>query len=138
MPRKSLAELTVVPVTTGRVGLKTLHKLRVAEQKVFDYVTRNHRHLVEIDVPLLECFCVAQARMVTKGPHKIAEFDKLARIVTNMATKLRLSPQSRIDPEKASRRYSGSKPAAVVRNKNPWVDNEESDDSEEETASEEN
>jgi hypothetical protein len=96
--RPSAAHLSVVKSTaTGtRPSLTPLEPLTTAERKIFDLMVKENAHLRPADIPLLMTFARASA-----GSFKdlsAADFDKLARVAASLATKLRLTPQSRVNP----------------------------------------
>lgn len=129
MPRASKVSLTVVPVhelDKHRKVLAPASKLRADERVVFDLIATNNVHLTKLDVPLMEAYAIASARVSTKGRSlKIADLDKNVRMLMLLATKLRITPQSRIDPEKLSRHMKNA-----VRNKGVWENNAAEEDDE--------
>ena len=135
MPRQSKDEKSLLKVVVlqneldkRRAVLSPVSKLRVPERAIFDLIATNNLHLSKLDVPLIEAFAIASARVSAKGRTlKIAELDKNVRMLMMLATKLRITPQSRIDPEKLSRHLKNT-----VKNKGTWEndDAEESDDEE--------
>ncbi|MBR1276104.1 hypothetical protein [Bradyrhizobium sp. AUGA SZCCT0283] len=76
------------------------------------------RHFVESDVPLLNSFI--QATLVARsGPGKNIEGWQMAvKIQAMLATRLRLAPQARTDPQKVARQAARQ---ADQRRKPPWV-----------------
>jgi hypothetical protein len=75
-------------------------------------------HFVESDLPLLVSFVQATllVRRAATGmiddPDLIAVFEKAVKLQATLATRLRLAPQSRLDPKSVARQqpYSGPKP----------------------------
>jgi len=48
----------------------------------------------------------ARASASTFNADTAADFEKLARVMMSLATKLRISPQSRVDPKTLARRHA--------------------------------
>src|SRR5262245_36753226 len=95
----------ISPNTTGtRPTLMPLRPLKGDEKAVFDLVVREHVHLQPIDVPLLMGFARASAGLFKVD--SAGDFERLARVAMSFATKLRISPQSRVHPLTLARRYA--------------------------------
>src|SRR5262245_13667312 len=62
-------------------------------------------HFRQSDLPMLASFVQATllARSAGRDPAMVAEFDRLARLQATLATKLRLTVQSRSDPKNIGR-----------------------------------
>jgi len=113
---KSRAEIdtnvVALNVKNVRPTLTPLSPLGTYERKLFTCVARNAPHLLPCDVPLLTTFCIVNARMV--NAKSTSDTEKLAKMSAMLATKLRLTPQSRSRPEAVARGVHD------VRNKNCW------------------
>jgi hypothetical protein len=86
------------------------------EQRVlFNEIVTSHRHLKAGDAPMVVSF--VEARLITarlaKGKN-IADWEKAARVMASLATKLRLTPQSSVDPHALSRKREQQMPRANV------------------------
>jgi hypothetical protein len=116
MPRESAASLAAIAskvgVTDTRPTLIPSRSLSKQEKQIFDLIVREHRHLRTFDAPLLTGYAVACAKMLTLND--LTDFEKIARVAMSLATKLRLTPQSSMQPVQLGRRYakpeSGPKP----------------------------
>ena len=117
--RQSAADLSIVPAdaSSTRPTLTPLRPLKSDEKAVFDLVVRENVHLQAIDVPLLMGFARASAGLFNVD--SAGEFEKLARIAMSFATRLRITPQSRVHPTTLGRRYAdqhtGPKPWDRIR-----------------------
>ena len=108
----------ISPNTTGtRPTLMPLRPLKGDEKAVFDLVVRENVHLQAIDVPLLMGFARASAGLFKVD--SAGDFERLARVAMSFATKLRITPQSRVHPTTLGRRYAdqhtGPKPWDRIR-----------------------
>ena len=56
------------------------------------------------------------ARSAAKTPTKVAIFERVVRLQAMLATKLRLSPQTRLDPKTLARQYDNFNPNGPT----PW------------------
>ena len=93
--------------------------LSKAERKLFDFLigASPPHHFADTDQPLLLSYiqtCV-MAR-AAKSPAKLAIFERLVRLQAMLATKLRLSPQTRLDPRTLARAAANFDPNAAT----PW------------------
>src|SRR5262245_37391023 len=104
--RSSSARLSVVPpdATTPRLLLTPFEPLKSAERKIFDLIVRENAHLRQTDVPLVMGYARASTGLLQV--ETAGDFDKLARVMMSLATKLRISPQSRLDPKTLARRIA--------------------------------
>ena len=107
--RKSAAELATLPGVDGKPPrLKPPPHLNDDERSLFDELVGacDPRHFVESDLPLLASYVQATliARDAAHAPSKIVLWEKAVRMQATLATRLRLSPQSRIDPKTVGRR----------------------------------
>jgi hypothetical protein len=128
--RKSAAAREIEPhAIIGASRLIAPSSLTKAEQKAFTELMAccDPAHFRESDVPLLISFVQATlaARKAARDPGKAARWERSIRLQMSLATKLRLSPQSRIDPETIGRQqmYQGPlrKPWEPVKPV-PWED----------------
>src|SRR5262245_40452518 len=116
--RKSVAELTaIVPGSVPR-PVQPPHDLAPDEKALFRQLVRAcpHDHFCEADRPLLTVYVEAvvvsrrAARRLSEDPAAVAVWEKSARLVGQLASKLRLCPSSRIDARAASRRLQDHLP----------------------------
>ena len=115
--RKSAAELATLPGVDGKPPrLKPPPHLNDDERLLFDELVGacDPRHFVESDLPLLASYVQATliARDAAHAPSKIVLWEKAVRMQATLATRLRLSPQGRIDPKTVGRRqeFQGPRP----------------------------
>lgn len=112
--RRSAAHLTVISpdATNIRPPLIPLQPLKPAELKIFSFMARENEHLRPSDAVLLAAF--ARAATGLQSVDTAQDFERLARVCTHIATKLRICPQSRCHPKTLARRiadeYVGPRP----------------------------
>jgi hypothetical protein len=98
----------------GRLGrhgspsrLEPPANLRKAERALFSELVEatDPRHFRQTDLPLLISFVQATllARSAAHNPDKVDIWEKAVRVQASLATRLRLSPQSRTDPKTIGR-----------------------------------
>jgi len=95
--------------------------LRRDEKAVFDLAVRENAHLRQTDVPLLMGFARASAGLFNVDT--AGDFEKLARVAMSFATKLRLTPQSRVHPLTLGRRHANQHTGPK-----PWHRNQDGND----------
>ena len=110
--RKSAAAVAATPLDGQPPRLDPPEELSDAERSVFVEVTNacSPRHFVASDLPLLVSF--AQTTVIARSAganaasdfHALAVWEKAVRLQAMLATRLRLSPQSRLDPKTVARR----------------------------------
>jgi hypothetical protein len=124
--RKSAAELEVSVVklaSTGKRSKPTVPStLSTSEQEIFLQVLRQNPHL-DADEPLLALYAqaLAKAQKLAKGKD-VAAWEKAARVAVVLATKLRATQMSAIDPVALGRRKADHRPGPV-----PWARDENDD-----------
>ena len=111
--RKSAASLAALSIDGQPLRLDPPADLSDAERNVFVEVTNacGSRHFVASDLPLLVSF--AQTTVIARGAatsaasdlQALAVWEKAVRLQAMLATRLRLSPQSRLDPKTVARRH---------------------------------
>ena len=106
--KKSAAKLAAPVVDGSLPRLDPPAFLNKAERGLFvDLVNScDARHFVKSDLPLLASFVQAtlKVRDAARDPDKLTTWEKSARIQAMLATRLRLAPQSRLDPKTVHRR----------------------------------
>jgi hypothetical protein len=112
MPRISAAALATYPRTDGRLPpLDAPAGLTKQERALFEEViaSADSRYFVASDVPLLVSFVQATllVRRTVNRPKQINVWEKAVRVQALLATKLRLTPRSRMSAETAARRTVG-------------------------------
>ena len=120
--RKSAANLaTLIDVTGTPSRLTTPAGLTKPERLLFDFIVDASppHHFRDSDQPLLVSYVQAclMARDAAKTPAKIAIFERVVRLQVTLATKLRLSPQTRLDPKTLARQYANFDPHEPT----PWL-----------------
>jgi hypothetical protein len=106
--RKS-AEILSVPNAAGRPSrLDPPDYLSKPAKTVFNDIVMSvdAEHFRECDVPLIASLAHAtlMARTMAKNPTKIDQWEKAVRTQAMLSTRLRLTPQSRIDPKTVGRK----------------------------------
>jgi hypothetical protein len=119
--RKSAANLaTLIDVTGTPSRLTTPAGLTKPERSLFDFIVDASppHHFTDSDQPLLVSYVQAclMARSAAKTPTKVAIFERVVRLQAMLATKLRLSPQTRLDPKTLARQYANFNPNGPT----PW------------------
>jgi hypothetical protein len=100
--------LLAIPVVNGEPSrLQAPEGLNKAEEGLFNQLVAacSPSHFVEADLPLLVAFVQStlMARRAVRDPAKVAVWEKAVRVQAMLATRLRLSPQSRTDPKTVGR-----------------------------------
>jgi phage terminase small subunit len=111
MPRISRAELAVIPLGPVDHRLQPPADMGSTEAALFRYLVASlpPSHFVEADRPLLTLYCEAvclarrSAAGLSKKPELIPIWERAARLATQMSSKLRLCPSSRLDAKTAHR-----------------------------------
>jgi hypothetical protein len=109
--RKSANELATPSVTGEPPRLDPPSSLTDDEQSLFVQITQacSPRHFVPSDLPLLVSYVQATllSRQAIKNAGKdtvaLATWEKATRMQATLATRLRLAPQSRMDPKTLAR-----------------------------------
>jgi hypothetical protein len=108
MPRRSPASFEVVAVDGKPDRLSPPSHLNKAERTLFSEIVGavDPRHFIEGDLPLQCSYVNATliARKASRDESKINVWEKATRMQAMLATRLRLSPQSRLDPKTVARR----------------------------------
>ena len=113
--RRSSASLAMVPGDASRLSPPS--SLSDVERTLFNEIVGacDAEHFRESDLPLL----TAISRATAHDLGKIALWEKATRMQATLATRLRLSPQSRTDPKTTGRRA-----AAQCTGPAPWENRE--------------
>src|SRR3954454_11107830 len=119
--RPSQASLNVVPMDQNRRRLKAspVYPLTKPQRKVFNETYMKHEHLTPADSVLIGTYSIVVAKLdaIKQASNvKVADLDKLSRLIVSLSRALRLAPQSRVDPKTLSR---------AVNNKHCWPDDAE-------------
>jgi len=107
----------VVPLATTRQRVPPPDDLSATERKLFNKLTATCPHLVDSDFALLQSF-VQATLLVRKHRHPNTNDEaKLlhtaCKIQVQLATKLRLAPQTRIGPKTTARRAASAGPTSA-------------------------
>ena len=118
--RTSAAALADVNVTGTAARQEPPTHLNDQERKLFTELVEAcaPSHFVKSDLPLLVSFIQATllvrraATGMVDDPNFIAVFEKSVKLQATLATRLRLAPQSRLDPKSVARQqpYEGPRP----------------------------
>jgi hypothetical protein len=122
--RKSAAELSIVPIDAGRIRIESPKGLETKAAEIFDEVVAScePRHFRKSDIPLLANFARATylaghySKMVGEHDSAFKWWCEATKIQMQLATKLRLTPQTRTDSRAANRTTDTSDTLA------PWED----------------
>lgn len=105
--KSAAANLVVINVDGKPPKLTPPAFLNEAERTLFLELidATDTRHFRPTDTPLLVSYVQATllARSTTHDPQKVATWEKAVRVQVSLATRLRLSPQSRTDPKTIGR-----------------------------------
>src|SRR5262245_45681537 len=105
--RKSSDNLQMISVQGRPSKLEPPAYLTAPERELFEELIAGSapEHFRVTDLPVLVSLvqCTLLARSVGRDPDQIAGFEKVARLQAALATKLRLTPQSRYDPKTIGR-----------------------------------
>ena len=79
-----------------------------SERSLFTELAADAQHLVQADAPLLASYAqaVLLSRRAGRDPGSIDAWERITRVMTNLATKLRLTPQARTDPKTVGRQQN--------------------------------
>jgi hypothetical protein len=105
--RKSADHLAALSVTGERPRLTPPSSLSTDERKLFAELVSgcDASHFRISDLPLLISYVQATliAQTAARDPSKIMLWEKAVRMQATLATRLRLAPQSRVDPKTLDR-----------------------------------
>jgi hypothetical protein len=118
--RKPAATLTALTLNADHPRLNPPQYLTNLEQTLFVELVAScpAKQFVLSDIPLLASY--VQATILARGavkeaaqdPRSLAVWEKATRMQATLATRLRLSPQSRVDPKVIGRNRSELPPSA--------------------------
>ena len=103
--RKSAELLTFPSIDDVRPRITPPLSLTKSERSLFVELAADAPHLVPADAPLLGAYCQAilLARRTGRDPARVDVWERITRVMTTLATKLRLTPQSRSCPKSLAR-----------------------------------
>ena len=109
--RRSAAQLSAPPINGGQPRLEPPEFLSEAERSLFLELTQAcaAEHFVRSDLPLLTSFVQAvqlsrsAIRRAGEDSAALQQWDRATKMVGMLATRLRLSPQSRSEPRSVAR-----------------------------------
>ena len=114
--RKSLASVLALNLEENASPLIAPSFLNAEERALFTELVGicDPSHFHQSDIPLLLSYIQSTliSRCAAHDPDKITIWEKATRMQATLATRLRLSPQSRVDPKTLGRHqpYLGRKP----------------------------
>jgi hypothetical protein len=118
--KRSAASFAVNPIPSGDGRIGTPSDLGPDEARLFRQVVSNSPpgHFALCDIPLLISFVHATLieRASVADPDRMQVWERAVRMQAALATKLRLTPQSRIDAVGAGRRVANMRPASAYDN----------------------
>jgi hypothetical protein len=122
--RRSSASLAIPSNVNGDASrLTPPSSLNDAERSLFSEIVSacDASHFRRSDLPLIVSFVQSTliSRAAARDPDKITVWEKATRMQATLATRLRMSPQSRIDPKATGRQM-----AAQWTGPAPWEDRE--------------
>jgi len=126
--RRSSAHLSLISpgATNTRPPITALKPLTPQEQKIFSMVAAENPHLRQTDAVLLMAF--AKAAVGSSNADSAQDFERLSRTLMSLATKLRISPQSRVDPKTLARRINDAGMHQELYQRRPWDRNDPGDE----------
>jgi len=89
-------------------------------------VAAENPHLRQTDAVLLMAF--AKAAVGSSNADSAQDFERLSRTLMSLATKLRISPQSRVDPKTLARRINDAGMHQELYQRRPWDRNDPGDE----------
>ena len=103
--RKSADVLTFPATDDSRPRITAPSSLTKSERMLFTELAADAGHLVQADAPLLASYvqAVLLSRQAARNPGAIDQWQKVTRVMMSLATKLRLTAQSRTDPKTLTR-----------------------------------
>jgi len=120
--RTSAAHLSLVPLggTYQQTTLNPIGRLTKDERRVFDHTGKENPHLKRADIPLLEAFSIAYCRVAAAKRAKPDAWEREARVLMSLGTKLRITVQATTEPRTAARRRL----EATASERKPWEDHD--------------
>jgi hypothetical protein len=90
--------------------------LTTLQQTTFRAVLADNPHLGPADMPLLTLYVltVSKAARLAKGKGDALSFERLTRLAVTLATKMRITAQSNIDPQTLGRRKKDARPDVIA------------------------
>jgi hypothetical protein len=110
--RKSSAANVVSLVSTNlRTVLTPIGSpLTKEEHTIFNHIVKEHNHLTQVDVPILQLFAASIVRAMKARREGNETFERESRAALALARSLRLTQQSARDPKTVARsRHGGSR-----------------------------
>ncbi len=116
MPRKSAAELSVVPrLADHHRRITAPDGMTPEETTLFKTIVEScpALHFTQSDAPLLRTYCQAillgelAFACAQQSPSAVGDWEKVCRTIAMLSVKLRLSPHSRSDPKTIARGIAG-------------------------------
>ncbi len=90
-----LDDILPLDPTGQRSRLSPLGNLTKDEEALFDLIAAENRHLTPLDTPMLTAFAQAAAKTFELSKkHDVQSWERSARIMAMLATRLRITPQS--------------------------------------------
>jgi hypothetical protein len=121
--RKSLANLALNVIDCAQAPLVPPAFLTKTERALFTDIAASATHLKPVDVPLLtslvQAAALAHRLAQARNPVRIGDWERATRTQASLSTKLRLTPQSRIDSRAAGRAV-----VAPMSGPYPWERND--------------
>ena len=119
--RTSGAELSAVPIDSARKPIEPPPTLKAPEARIFREVVESCavNHFRKADIPVLTAFATAThlsrfyAELIGESEGAFKNWEAAVRLQISLATKLRITPQSRYDPKTIARHQPHDGPA-------PW------------------
>jgi hypothetical protein len=103
--RKPASVVTFPVIEAPRPAIEPPRSLRKSERVLFSELVASAGHLRPSDAPLLASYVQATltSHRSAGDPSKLDTWDKATRLQMSLATKLRLTAQSRVDPQTLGR-----------------------------------
>ena len=114
--RISANELNVIPISAPRERVRSPSNLSTKERQLFDKLLETCGHFQPSDFPLLVSFVqaslLAQQHRNPRTSEQAKIWSTAVRVQSALATKLRLAPNTRLDPKATTRRAAAYQPSA--------------------------
>jgi hypothetical protein len=135
--RQSAAALSVVRLAPKRARprLTAPSSLTKAEQSIFDAIASDNDHLTPTDSAMLAAYAQAALKTFKLAREKgaVQDWERAARVMAMLGTKLRITAQAAVDPKTLGRRRAdcggfGVSWQQMQAGDGPWVGQRDDDD----------
>jgi hypothetical protein len=115
VPRKSAAELQIVPIERHLPRIKAPASLDQAERQLFEKIVAQcppmhfHQSDESILISYVQCIvlCDLAYQAALTSPDQVQAWERATKMLVALSVKLRLNPHSRVDPRTLTRSHLG-------------------------------